>query len=201
MKAVHELTEGALAKESGPDNKRRLLGADWSKLKDAGKTKGNASDALRIMENVTENTKAAVTRRAKDILATEQEKYRFKRNQILPKYIKKFRIGSIYNPTDFALRNTAKPTEKYLRKTPYDQLDEAEIDPLQMYKDVTFLSDFISPVGRIYSRNVTQLTAKNHRRISRSIKRARMAGLLSTTHRSTDKLFFRAFETSRVGRL
>ena len=47
------------------------------------------------------------------------------------------------------------------------------------YKDVAMLSRFLSERGRILSRRLTGLSAFNQRKLSKAIKRAQNAGLLS----------------------
>lgn len=46
------------------------------------------------------------------------------------------------------------------------------------YKDVDLLSRFVSDRGRILPRRVTGTYAKNQRKLTKSIKRARFMGLL-----------------------
>ena len=46
------------------------------------------------------------------------------------------------------------------------------------YKDVDLLKKFINPNGRMVARKRTGVTAKNQRKLSLAIKRARFMGLL-----------------------
>jgi len=46
------------------------------------------------------------------------------------------------------------------------------------YKDIEVLKRFLSPNARILSRRRTDVTAKNQRKLSEAIKRARFMGLL-----------------------
>jgi len=46
------------------------------------------------------------------------------------------------------------------------------------YKNIEILQEFISEQGKILPRRITGLTAKEHRSITKSIKRARILGLL-----------------------
>ncbi len=46
------------------------------------------------------------------------------------------------------------------------------------YKDIEILKRFLNPHGRILSRRVTGLTAKNQRATTLAIKRARFMGLM-----------------------
>ena len=58
-----------------------------------------------------------------------------------------------------------------------DYFEENQIKHID-YKDVTVLSKFINPFGRILSRKRTGLTAKNQRQVAAAIKRARFMGLM-----------------------
>jgi small subunit ribosomal protein S18 len=46
------------------------------------------------------------------------------------------------------------------------------------YKDVELLKRFLTPSARMQSRKRTDVTAKNQRKLSMAIKRARFMGLL-----------------------
>lgn len=46
------------------------------------------------------------------------------------------------------------------------------------YKDVDLLKKFLAPSARMMSRKRTDVTAKNQRKLSLAIKRARFMGLL-----------------------
>lgn len=58
-----------------------------------------------------------------------------------------------------------------------DYFNENQINKID-YKDIDSLSKFINPHGRILSRKRTGLTAKNQRKLSKAVKRARIMGLL-----------------------
>lgn len=51
------------------------------------------------------------------------------------------------------------------------------------YKDVEFLSQFITDQGKIMPRRLTRVSAKDQRTICAAIKRARMIGLLPYARR------------------
>jgi len=53
------------------------------------------------------------------------------------------------------------------------------INPLHEYKNTRLFLPFLSEMGRIKSRFDTGLSAKNQRRVTKAIKRARAMGLLS----------------------
>ena len=50
-------------------------------------------------------------------------------------------------------------------------------EPLE-YKNVAYLSKFLSPNGRIQSRKRTSFSGQNQRKLAIAIKRARIVGLL-----------------------
>nr|QCI05073.1 ribosomal protein S18 [Callithamnion tetricum] len=51
------------------------------------------------------------------------------------------------------------------------------------YKDIDLLRKFITEQGKILSRRSTNLTAKQQKLITKSIKRARILGLLPFLHK------------------
>ena len=57
-------------------------------------------------------------------------------------------------------------------------LNLADIDTIN-YKDTKFLNNFISDQGKILPRRLTGLNSKQQKRITKLIKRARIAALLS----------------------
>ena len=57
------------------------------------------------------------------------------------------------------------------------ELNLAEIETIN-YKDTKFLSNFISEQGKILPRRSTGLNSKQQKRITKLIKRARIAALL-----------------------
>ncbi|KAF9977650.1 hypothetical protein BGZ73_005366 [Actinomortierella ambigua] len=91
----------------------------------------------------------------------------------------RFRKGDIYKPSDL---DTSKP--RVYRAPPSKKKDELNIigvNPLHEYKNAELLSHYISPVGRLLSREQTGLTAKNQRRLSKAVRRARAMCILSPT--------------------
>ncbi|KAK9323935.1 hypothetical protein V1517DRAFT_344803 [Lipomyces orientalis] len=103
-----------------------------------------------------------------------------------PRRVAHFAAGDVYTPSQFAL--TADPRGIAASKLHGDRFRLVGRSPLEFYKDAHFLSEFVSPMGQIYAREVTGLSRKNHRLVVRAIKRARAAGLLSTVHRAITRL-------------
>jgi small subunit ribosomal protein S18 len=62
------------------------------------------------------------------------------------------------------------------RKMPRRRLD-IPVENIN-YKNPEYLSKFVSETGKIYSRRVTGVSAKLHRKITREIKRSRALNLM-----------------------
>ncbi|KAG7096785.1 hypothetical protein E1B28_004195 [Marasmius oreades] len=68
------------------------------------------------------------------------------------------------------------PSKREARKAdPFYQLN---IDPLDMALNPFVLNNYVSDMGKIYGRNVTNLTMKNQRRLGKAIRRAKMMGVI-----------------------
>jgi len=65
------------------------------------------------------------------------------------------------------------------KKCFFDQKNIQSID----HHDAALLSRFLSPWGKIKSRQESGLCSKHQRMVTRAIKRARMLGMLSTQAR------------------
>ncbi|OPF74695.1 30S ribosomal protein S18 [Streptomyces antioxidans] len=69
------------------------------------------------------------------------------------------------------------PARRDARRTRVNPLDKAGITYID-YKDTELLRKFISDRGKIRSRRVTRVSAKQQRRLARAIKNAREMALL-----------------------
>ncbi len=65
---------------------------------------------------------------------------------------------------------------KFSKFAPKKPLVEPE-KPLD-YKDIEFLSKFVSPTGKIVGRKRTGFSGQNQRKLALAIKRARVLGLM-----------------------
>nr|YP_010922910.1 ribosomal protein S18 [Colpomenia sinuosa]WJZ45226.1 ribosomal protein S18 [Colpomenia sinuosa] len=78
------------------------------------------------------------------------------------------------NNENFKDKNRLKDTKKKVRRQPFKLKPTATID----YKQVDILLAFSTEHGKIKSRRSTNLTLKQQRQLSKSIKRARYLHLL-----------------------
>ena len=95
-----------------------------------------------------------------------------------PSLIKDFAYGTTYDPFDFSMARLYLDRKN---KSKFKVLGH-NINPLDLYTSPEVLSQFMSSTGKILHRDVTGLSAKNQRRLSKAIRRAQAIGLLSKTH-------------------
>ncbi|GJJ70725.1 small subunit ribosomal protein S18 [Entomortierella parvispora] len=89
-----------------------------------------------------------------------------------------YRKGDIYKPSDL---NDSGPTKFDAPPKPVDELKILKLNPVVEYKNAALLSHYVSPLGRILSREQTGLSAKNQRRVTKAIRRARAMCIISPT--------------------
>lgn len=106
-----------------------------------------------------------------------------------PRLMKRFVRDSTYDPFDFSLgRIHLDKKHSSSNRSANDMFDKFGVNPLDLYTSPEILSQFLSSTGKILHRDVTGLSAKNQRRVSKAIRRAQAIGLLSKTHRDVSFL-------------
>ncbi|CCE61945.1 hypothetical protein TPHA_0B02730 [Tetrapisispora phaffii CBS 4417] len=111
------------------------------------------------------------------------------RKNIDSKLTKKFQTGAIYDPFDFSLSKIYLDKKNSSKKNSInDYFDVYDINPLDLYTSPDVLSKFLSSTGKILHRDVTGLSAKNQRRLSKAVRRCQAFGLISKTHRDISML-------------
>lgn len=105
-----------------------------------------------------------------------------------PQFTKKFAAGDNYDPFDFSndkldIEKRLKRTAKQSIKKRQDPFAKAGIDPLDLYTMPEILSNYVTSTGQILPREITGCNARNQRKLSAAIKRARSCGLLLSTHK------------------
>lgn len=112
--------------------------------------------------------------------------------EVAKNFTKSFGAGKMYEPFDLSMDKVdmeagwakrAKDAAANYRNGADDVFERAGIDPLDLYTMPEILSRFVSQTGQILPREVTGCNAKNQKKLGIAIKRARSAGLLSSTHR------------------
>ncbi|CAH6720096.1 37S ribosomal protein Rsm18p, mitochondrial [[Candida] jaroonii] len=105
-------------------------------------------------------------------------------------FTKKFKHGNNYNPFDFSMNklNIDSLAIKYEKNKKIDPFEVSGINPLDLYTMPFILSRFLTTTGQILPRSITGCSAKNQKKLSIAIKRARVCGLLSYVHKDTNYL-------------
>lgn len=106
-----------------------------------------------------------------------------------PRLMKRFARDSTYDPFDFSLgRIHLDRKHSMSNRSANDMFDKFGVNPLDLYTSPEILSQFLSSTGKILHRDVTGLSAKNQRRVSKAVRRAQAIGLLSKTHKDVSFL-------------
>jgi ribosomal protein S18 len=73
----------------------------------------------------------------------------------------------------------------------HDVFHQFHLDPLSQVTNPAILSQFLSEMGKIYSRSVTGLTLKTQRRLGKAIRRAKMMGIIPvlSTHKQLSGVY------------
>lgn len=109
--------------------------------------------------------------------------------KIDPRLTKKFQRGSIYDPFDFSLARIHLDKKYGSSRRPINDLFiKFGINPLDLYTSPEVLSQFLTSTGKILHRDVTGLSAKNQRRLSKAIRRCQAIGLMSKVHKDVSLL-------------
>ena len=74
--------------------------------------------------------------------------------------------------------------KKLQGQTPPDRFAALGVDPRDLWKSPTALSEFITTNGKIMPGWVLGNKGSTQRKLAKAIRRCRAAGLLSTVHRS-----------------
>ncbi|KAJ1978690.1 hypothetical protein H4R35_001799 [Dimargaris xerosporica] len=104
----------------------------------------------------------------------------------LSQYSRTFDKGQVFDPRelDEQKADLARRQDNLIpKKIRSDRFTRQGINPLNEYRDVNMLSQYVTEMGRIKHRRHTNLTNKSHRRIAKAIRRARAFGLLPVTYK------------------
>ncbi|KAH3902778.1 related to 37S ribosomal protein RSM18, mitochondrial [Saccharomycodes ludwigii] len=106
--------------------------------------------------------------------------------KIDPRFVRSFNSATTYDPFDFSLARLHLDKKYSNIRSENDFLNK--INAVDLYVYPQYLSKFLTSSGKIVHRDVTGLSAKNQRRISKAIRRAQAIGLLSKVHQDVSML-------------
>ncbi|CAK48890.1 hypothetical protein AnigIFM59636_010584 [Aspergillus niger] len=99
---------------------------------------------------------------------------------------REWKAGDLYAPHDLSPAEMKKWRKRYSPST--DAFDALNLNPLDLYKNFSVMSEYITSMGRIKHRNMTGLRPVNQRKISKAIRRAVGLGLMPSVHRHPEVL-------------
>ncbi|KAA8649998.1 mitochondrial 37S ribosomal protein bS18m [Aspergillus tanneri] len=108
-------------------------------------------------------------------------------SRILEKFqTRDWKAGDIYAPHDLSPSEMRKWRK---RSSPSkDAFDSLNMNPLDLYKNFSIMSEYMTPMGRIKHRSTTGLRPVNQRKIAKAIRRAIGLGLMPSVHRHPEIL-------------
>ncbi|KAJ5815325.1 Ribosomal protein S18 [Penicillium riverlandense] len=97
-----------------------------------------------------------------------------------------WKAGDVYAPHDLSPQEMKKWSKRHSPSK--DAFDALNLNPLDLYKNFSIMSEYISPLGRIKHRSETGLRPVNQRKIAKAIRRARGLGLMPSVHKHPEIL-------------
>ncbi|CAG7947629.1 unnamed protein product [Penicillium nalgiovense] len=108
-------------------------------------------------------------------------------SRALEKYqTRDFKAGDIYSPHDLSPAEMKKWGKRQNPQT--DAFDALNLNPMDLYKNFSVMSEYMTSMGRIKPRSVTGLRPVNQRKIARALRRAIGMGLMPSVHRHPEIL-------------
>ncbi|KAK5103219.1 hypothetical protein LTS08_004024 [Lithohypha guttulata] len=101
-------------------------------------------------------------------------------------FTREWKIGDVYAPHDLSAAEARKWRSK--RAPDKDVFDVLSINPLDLYKNFSVMSEFITDMGRIKPRSLTGLRRVNQRRVAKAVKRAVAMGLMPSVYKHPEIL-------------
>jgi len=128
------------------------------------------SDLTNILESAAEGVSPLIPGNSQ----SEQKWSPFKANRVINPVDLTYQTRT-YQPKRSKKPNVAPPSSICRHSDPFYQLD---LDPRDFTANTVVLSEYLSEMGKIQSRAYTSLTARNQRLLGKTIRRAKMMGII-----------------------
>ncbi|KAJ9652481.1 hypothetical protein H2198_008266 [Neophaeococcomyces mojaviensis] len=109
-------------------------------------------------------------------------------------FTRDWKAGDVYAPHDLSAAEARKWKSKKAPTT--DAFDVLSLNPLNLYKNFSVMSEYVTDMGRIKPRSQTGLRPVNQRRVAKAIRRAIALGLMPSVYRHPELL---KIEKKRAG--
>ncbi|KAI0141702.1 ribosomal protein S18 [Xylariaceae sp. FL1272] len=107
-------------------------------------------------------------------------------NDFMRQLPRRWMTGDVYAPHDLSPSEMAKWRRS--RRRDQDIVDLLGLRPLDMYRNFAFVSEFVTPHGRIKGAKDTGLSPVNQRKVAKAIRRAIGTGLHPSVHRHPEMM-------------
>ncbi|KAI1271116.1 ribosomal protein S18 [Xylaria sp. FL0933] len=146
----------------------------------------SGADPTRAANEIFKNVRAQQRRGGGARRTEEQMRGSDRTNDYMRQLPRRWRPGDVYSPHDMSPSEMAKWRKATARKT--DLVDLLGLRPLDMYRNFSVISEFITPHGRIMRSVETGLSPVNQRKMAKAIRRAIGLGLHPSVHRHPELL-------------
>ncbi|KAI0885453.1 ribosomal protein S18 [Annulohypoxylon maeteangense] len=179
-----------------PTTTSQLLDIDEAKPPRASEVSNPTQVAAGIYEDIYDNLRGT-RQRARNI--DEELKQRNQNDEYSRQMTRRWRSGDVYSPHDLSPAEMGKWRRNQSRKK--DLVDMLGLNPLDMYRNFSVVSEFITPHGRIRRSMETGLRPPNQRKLAKAIRRAIGLGLHPSVHKHPELLVrdtFKFYEQNAV---
>ncbi|KAI1211613.1 ribosomal protein S18 [Annulohypoxylon truncatum] len=139
--------------------------------------------AAGIYEDIYDNLRGT-RQRARTI--DEEIKQRNQNDEYARQMTRRWKAGDVYAPHDISPVEMGKWRRNQSRKK--DLVDMLGLSPLDMYRNFSVISEFMTPHGRIKKSIETGLRPPNQRKLAKAIRRAVGLGLHPSVHKHPELL-------------
>ncbi|KAJ9049132.1 hypothetical protein DSO57_1023532 [Entomophthora muscae] len=91
---------------------------------------------------------------------------------------RRFEPKEKYTPKDLNEENYNRFRDMKRKLPKKDIFEVTGIDPMKKYKDYSFLSNYVTKMGKIIPRSQTGLTPDNQKKVAKAIRRSRALGFI-----------------------
>ncbi|CAJ2502287.1 Uu.00g096810.m01.CDS01 [Anthostomella pinea] len=175
-----------------------LLNIDSPSPSSSGKPSPNNSDPTRAASDIY---KSIGNNRGSGPRGTPESRQRLEqdlraKNQTedyARQMTRRWRVGDVYAPHDISPSEMGKWRRNQARKQ--DLVDMLGLSPLDMYRNFSVISEFMTPHGRIKRSVDTGLRPPNQRKMAKAIRRAIGLGIHPSVHKHPELLMREADRT------
>lgn len=101
--------------------------------------------------------------------------------------VPKFAVGQVYTPFNMTVK-AATQTYRTEGAPKVDQFKEASFNPLKLWKDRMSLSNYVNYSGGLSGTHTNHLSKSTHKKITKAIRRSRVAGIMPYLHKAPETL-------------